>query len=82
MTVIEITMLLIFFTKFFFRLKNSHLIAFGRSLGGAVAISLAEKYPEIIKAVIVENTFLSVGKKLTYYIESHFHNIIIIIFKL
>jgi esterase/lipase superfamily enzyme len=45
------------------RLKNSHLVAFGRSLGGAVAMSLAHKHPDIIKAVIAENTFLSVGKK-------------------
>lgn len=47
----------------FKRLKNSHLVAFGRSLGGAVAMSLAHKHPDIIKAVIAENTFLSVGKK-------------------
>lgn len=45
------------------RLKNSHLVAFGRSLGGAVAMSLAHKHPDIIKAVIAENTFLSVGKR-------------------
>lgn len=36
-------------------------MAFGRSLGGAVAICLASRYPDIIKAVIAENTFLSVG---------------------
>ena len=46
----------------FYRLRNSHLIAFGRSLGGAVAISLADAYPDIIQGVIIENTFLSVGK--------------------
>lgn len=43
------------------RLKDSPLVAFGRSLGGAVAICLASRYPDIIKAVIAENTFLSVG---------------------
>lgn len=37
------------------------MIAFGRSLGGAVAISLAERFPQQVSAVIVENTFLSVG---------------------
>jgi fermentation-respiration switch protein FrsA (DUF1100 family) len=43
------------------RLKGSPLVAFGRSLGGAVSISLAHKYPDRIKAVVVENTFLSIA---------------------
>lgn len=43
------------------RLRNSKMVTFGRSLGGAVAISLAHRYPELVSAVIVENTFLSVG---------------------
>jgi len=42
-------------------LAGSPLIAFGRSLGGAVAIALAEKFPEAIRAVVVENTFLSIS---------------------
>ncbi len=37
------------------------MIAFGRSLGGAVSVSLAHRFPELVSAVIVENTFLSVG---------------------
>ena len=33
---------------------------FGRSLGGAVALSLAAARPEAVAAVVVENTFLSI----------------------
>lgn len=43
------------------RLTNSKMVLFGRSLGGAVAISLAQRYPSLVAGVIVENTFLSVG---------------------
>jgi len=43
------------------KLKGSPLIAFGRSLGGAVAVSLAERRPDRIAAVVVENTFLSIA---------------------
>jgi hypothetical protein len=43
------------------RLSKSPMVVFGRSLGGAVCIHLAEKFPNIA-AVVVENTFLSVGK--------------------
>ena len=42
-------------------LKNSAQVVFGRSLGGAVAIYLANKYPDNVKGVILENTFLSVA---------------------
>ena len=45
----------------FYRLKNSPMMAFGRSLGGAVAVALAQRYPKLISGVIIENTFLSVG---------------------
>jgi abhydrolase domain-containing protein 13 len=34
---------------------------FGRSLGGAVSLYLAEKFPDWVQGVIVENTFLSVS---------------------
>ena len=37
------------------------MLVFGRSLGGAVAISLAHSYPDLVSGIIVENTFLSVG---------------------
>jgi dienelactone hydrolase len=43
------------------RLSNSRLITFGRSLGGAVAISLAHSFPDLVSGVIVENTFVSIG---------------------
>jgi hypothetical protein len=44
-----------------FRLKTSPIILFGRSLGGAVSIYLANKFPDRVAGVIVENTFLSVS---------------------
>ncbi len=37
------------------------MVMFGRSLGGAVSIYLAHKYPNLVKGIIVENTFLSVS---------------------
>ena len=43
------------------KLTNSPMILFGRSLGGAVAVSLAHKYPTDVAAIIVENTFLSIS---------------------
>eukprot|EP01125_Pyxidicula_operculata_P005506 TRINITY_DN1951_c0_g1_i2.p1 TRINITY_DN1951_c0_g1~~TRINITY_DN1951_c0_g1_i2.p1 ORF type:complete len:184 (-),score=28.81 TRINITY_DN1951_c0_g1_i2:55-606(-) len=42
-------------------ISRSKIIIFGRSLGGAVAISLASKNQDKIKALIVENTFISIG---------------------
>ncbi|RHZ50016.1 hypothetical protein Glove_508g72 [Diversispora epigaea] len=45
-------------------LKNTKLIIYGRSLGGAVAIDLVSKNEEKIDAMIVENTFLSIPKLL------------------
>jgi abhydrolase domain-containing protein 13 len=41
-------------------IHSKKIIAFGRSLGGAVAINLAASYPEHVSAVIVENTFTSI----------------------
>lgn len=43
------------------KLRNSPIILFGRSLGGAVAISLAHKFPQLVAGVVVENTFTSVS---------------------
>jgi fermentation-respiration switch protein FrsA (DUF1100 family) len=43
------------------KLKKSPLISFGRSLGGAVAVSLAHRYPQSISGVVLENTFLSIS---------------------
>lgn len=44
------------------KLTNSRIMAFGRSLGGAVSIALAHKFPKLVSAVIVENTFLSIDR--------------------
>lgn len=43
-------------------LQNDNVILFGVSLGGAVSVSLAHKHPALIKAIILENTFLSISK--------------------
>eukprot|EP01039_Chlorochromonas_danica_P001424 gene1425-1549_t len=43
------------------RLQGSPVIPFGRSLGGAVAIYLAHRFPGSVAAVVVENTFLSIS---------------------
>lgn len=43
------------------RLEGSPIILFGRSLGGAVAISLCHRRPEQVAVVIVENTFMSIS---------------------
>eukprot|EP00879_Flechtneria_rotunda_P007125 GHRR01007477.1.p1 GENE.GHRR01007477.1~~GHRR01007477.1.p1 ORF type:complete len:303 (+),score=94.95 GHRR01007477.1:94-1002(+) len=41
-------------------INRQHIVVFGRSLGGAVAIHLAAQNQDKIKALVVENTFLSV----------------------
>lgn len=43
------------------KLTNSSIILFGRSLGGAVSIALAYKFPDYINGIILENTFLSIS---------------------
>jgi fermentation-respiration switch protein FrsA (DUF1100 family) len=43
------------------RLQRSKMVAFGRSLGGAVSFALAHRHPSLVRGVVVENTFLSVG---------------------
>nr|CAG4711001.1 unnamed protein product [Naegleria fowleri] len=43
-------------------INPNNIFIFGRSLGGAVAIFLAAKYANVIRGVIVENTFISVPK--------------------
>lgn len=37
------------------------MIPFGRSLGGAVSVALAHRHPTLVHAVVLENTFSSVG---------------------
>jgi fermentation-respiration switch protein FrsA (DUF1100 family) len=44
------------------RLKGCPLIVFGRSLGGAVSFYLADKFPDLVQGIVVENTFLSINK--------------------
>ncbi|KAI7874448.1 alpha/beta-hydrolase, partial [Lichtheimia hyalospora FSU 10163] len=43
-------------------LKHTRLIAYGQSIGGAVAIDLVARNEEAFAGLIVENTFLSVPK--------------------
>jgi fermentation-respiration switch protein FrsA (DUF1100 family) len=48
------------------RLKSSRLLTFGRSLGGAVSISLAQRHPTAVAGLILENTFLSIPKMVNH----------------
>lgn len=41
-------------------------IIYGRSLGGAVGIYMANKYKDIIDGILLENTFLSVNKVIPF----------------
>jgi pimeloyl-ACP methyl ester carboxylesterase len=43
-------------------LVNSPIILFGRSLGGAVSLSLYERRPSDVASIIVENTFMSISE--------------------
>jgi pimeloyl-ACP methyl ester carboxylesterase len=38
----------------------TRIVVFGRSLGGAVAIATAARYPGVVRGLIVENTFSSI----------------------
>ncbi|KAH3661614.1 hypothetical protein OGAPHI_006462 [Ogataea philodendri] len=44
------------------QLASSSIVCYGRSLGGAVSIYIASRYPDLIAGLILENTFLSVRK--------------------
>lgn len=46
--------------------KTRKLVLYGRSIGGANAIYIAYKFGNIIDAVILENTFLSITKVIPY----------------
>jgi len=41
-------------------IDSTRIVAFGRSLGGAVALNLASTFPQHLGGVIVENTFTSI----------------------
>lgn len=43
------------------KLKNSKIVLFGDSLGGAVCFSLAHRAPEKVHFIVVENTFKSIS---------------------
>lgn len=47
---------------------DTQVVLYGQSLGGAVAISLAEKNQDIIAALVLENTFLSVRKMVPRFV--------------
>ena len=42
-------------------INSERVFVFGRSLGGAVAIQLAESHSNSLRGVVVENTFTSIG---------------------
>ncbi|EME26448.1 hydrolase [Galdieria sulphuraria] len=46
------------------------LFVFGRSIGGAVAISLAQRFQREIKGVVVENTFTSIDDMIDYVLPA------------
>ena len=43
------------------KLQGSPVVVFGRSLGGAVSLYLARRYPSSVAGIVIENTFLSVS---------------------
>ncbi|CAG8611374.1 2708_t:CDS:2 [Cetraspora pellucida] len=47
-------------------LKNTKLITFGQSLGGAISIDLVSRNEDKFSAMILENTFLSIPKVIPY----------------
>lgn len=46
--------------------KTRKLVLYGRSIGGANAIYIASRFSQMIDAVILENTFLSIRKVIPY----------------
>lgn len=46
--------------------KSRKLILYGRSIGGANAIYISSRFSQMIDAVILENTFLSIRKVIPY----------------
>lgn len=49
-------------------LKDTPLIAYGQSIGGAVAIDLVSRNEDSFSGLMIENTFLSLVKTLYIYI--------------
>lgn len=48
------------------QLAASSIVCYGRSIGGAVAIYMAYKHPELVSGLILDNTFLSIQKVIPY----------------
>ncbi|VEU20883.1 DEKNAAC101781 [Brettanomyces naardenensis] len=48
------------------QLSESSLVCYGRSIGGAVAIYIAYKFPDQVSGLILDNTFLSIPKVIPY----------------
>lgn len=48
------------------QLQKTSLILYGRSLGGAVAIYIGSKNHQLVKGIILENTFLSIRKTIPH----------------
>ncbi|KAJ1342260.1 hypothetical protein BSLG_003183 [Batrachochytrium salamandrivorans] len=51
------------------KLKNTKVILYGQSIGGAVAINLAAQNNDKISALIIENTFLSLRKLIPHVMK-------------
>lgn len=48
-------------------LQDTTLVAYGQSIGGAVAIDVVHQYPDAFRGLIVENTFLSLRDLIPSY---------------
>ncbi|KAJ1549661.1 hypothetical protein HK405_002754, partial [Cladochytrium tenue] len=44
------------------RLGKTRIVVYGQSIGGAVAFYLASRRPDVVRAVVVENSFLSLPR--------------------
>ncbi|CCH58583.1 hypothetical protein TBLA_0A07935 [Henningerozyma blattae CBS 6284] len=49
--------------------QNNRILLYGQSLGGAIAIYIANKYPNFIDGMVIENTFLSIPKMLNDHLK-------------
>lgn len=46
--------------------EKPRIVAFGQSIGGAVAIDIASRHPDCFAGIILENTFLSLPRLIPY----------------
>ncbi|KAL7423268.1 bem46 protein, variant [Cryptotrichosporon argae] len=47
-------------------LKDTKLVVYGQSIGGAVCLYAASAFPDLVSGIIVENTFLSLTRLVPY----------------